>query len=117
MTRSGSFSRSVRAASLLMLTISAEVTGNYLALLCLSRDHNPWLWLVVALDTCLFLLLLKLQRFASKKIFAIYGAICFAAAGAWFWLVRSVVITAGDWWGLAIVLFAVGAISALRLPK
>ena len=117
MTGPGNFSPLARAATLLVSTILVELAGIYLALLCLSRDHSPWLWVVVALDTCLFVLLLKLQLFASTRVFAVYGAICFAAAGAWFWLVRSVVITSADWWGLAIALFTVVAITAVRTPK
>lgn len=117
MTGPRNFSRMARAATLLVSTILVELAGIYLALLCLSRDHSPWLWVVVALDICVFVLLLKFQRFSSHKVFAVYGAICFAAAGAWFWLVRSVVITSADWWGLAIALLTVVVISAVRAPK
>jgi drug/metabolite transporter superfamily protein YnfA len=109
--------RSARAATVLVSTILMELAGIYLALLCLSREHSPWLWAIVALDFSVFVLLLKLQRFASHKVFAVYAAIFFIAAGAWFWQVRSAVITSADWWGLAVALVIIAVISAMRAPK
>jgi drug/metabolite transporter superfamily protein YnfA len=84
MTGSFSFGRKGRVTTLLVSTILAELAGIYLALLSLSRVHSPWLWLVVALDTSLCVLLLKLQRSGNHTIFAVYGAIFFAAVAAWF---------------------------------
>lgn len=102
---------------LLGSTILIELIGIYLALLCLSREHSPWLWAIVAFDISVFVVVLRVQRLASHKIFAVYAAICFIAAGAWFWLVRSVVMTSVDWWGLTIALMIVGTIFAVRPPK